>query len=89
MSSDGMEKEALDAVRERIREYKKDYYLRNREKMKASSIAYYAAHREERKEWQRRYRKDHSDEIRAKDKARRAKTRDAWKPGEPIGRGKE
>lgn len=84
MSSAGMEQEALEAVRERIREYKKAYYLRNREKMKARSIAYYAAHREERKEWQRGYRKDHADEIRAKDKARRAKTRDAEKPGEPM-----
>ena len=89
MSSAGMEQEALAAVRERIREYKKAYYLRNREKMKARSIAYYAAHREERKEWQRKYRRDHADEIRAKDKARRAKTRSAGNPGEPMGRVKE
>lgn len=89
MSSERMEKEALDAVRERIREYKKAYYLKNREKIKSRSIAYYAAHSEERKEWQRKYRKDRADEIRAKDKARRAKTRSAGKPGEPIGRGKE
>lgn len=89
MSSARMEKEAQEAVRERIREYKKAYYLRNREKMKARSIAYYAAHREERKEWQREYRKDHSDEIRCKDKARRAKTRSHGNPGEPMERGKE
>ena len=89
MSSAGTEHEALDAARERIREYKKAYYLRNRDKMKARSIAYYAAHREERKEKQRKYRKDHADEIRAKDKARRAKTRNAGNPGEPMGRGKE
>lgn len=89
MSSTGMDTEALEAVRERIREYKKAYYIRNREKIKARSIAYYAAHREERKEMQRKYRKDHADEIRAKDKARRANTRSAGNPGEPIGRGKE
>lgn len=89
MSSYDMETEALEAVRERIREYKKAYYLKNREKIKSRSIAYYAAHREERKEWQRRYRKDHADEIRAKDKARRAKTMGAGKPGEPMEGGKE
>ena len=84
MSSARMEQEALDAARERIREYKKAYYLRNREEIKSRSIAYYAAHREERKEWQRDYRKDHAEEILAKDKARRAKTRGAEKQGEPM-----
>lgn len=89
MSSARIDPEALEAVRERIREYKKAYYVRNREKIKSRSIAYYAAHREERKEWQRQYRKDRAEEIRAKDKARRAKTMSAGNPGEPMGRGKE
>lgn len=84
MRSFCMDTEAQEAVRERIREYKKDYYLRNREKIKSRSIAYYAAHREERKEWQRGYRKDHASEIRDKDKARRAKTRHAGKTGETM-----
>ena len=84
MSSTVKDKEAMEAVRERIQEYKKAYYIRNRDKIKSRSIAYYAAHREERKEWQRKYRKDHADDIRAKDKARRA-----GNPGEQMEGGKE